>query len=104
MKAIKKLSPLMQQYQIIKDKYNDAVVLFRVHDFYESFGTCAKTLSNVTGVNLVETENKFLAGFELKYFDEYITKLVRAGHRVAICQDITELSKTINRNIKKSLP
>jgi len=95
-------TPLMKQYHSIKAKYPDALLLFRVGDFYETFGEDAKVTSAILGIVLTRksagsagaTE---LAGFPYHSLDSYLPKLVRAGHRVAICDQLEDpkLTKTI---------
>ena len=99
---MKEETPLMQQYNSIKAKYPDALLLFRVGDFYETFGEDAVTASRVLGIVLTkrgagsasETE---LAGFPHHSLESYLPKLVRAGHRVAICDQLEDpkMTKTI---------
>ena len=99
-KAEKKSSltntPLMQQYQEMKKKHPDAVLLFRVGDFYEIFGEDAVKASEILGITLTRRANggsdKYieLAGFPHHALDTYLPKLVRAGHRVAICEQLED--------------
>src|SRR6476659_9435735 len=95
-------TPLMAQHQAIKAKYPDAVLLFRVGDFYETFAQDAITASNVLGIVLTKRSNGAassveLAGFPHHALDTYLPKLVRAGYRVAICDQLEDpkLTKTI---------
>lgn len=88
-------TPLMKQYQEMKKKHPDAILLFRVGDFYEIFGEDAITASDVLGITLTRRANGKkssieLAGFPHHALDTYIPKLVRAGHRVAICEQLEE--------------
>ena len=93
-KAIK-TTPLMKQYNDIKFKYPNTVLLFRVGDFYETFGQDAVLASKVLGIVLTkrgagsasETE---LAGFPHHSIENYLPKLVKAGHRVAICDQLED--------------
>ena len=82
--------PLLKQYKAMKKKHPDAVLLFRVGDFYECFEDDAKVASDVLGISLTSRANgkkkAFLAGFPHHALDTYLPKLVRAGHRVAICE------------------
>ena len=85
----------MQQYSRIKGQYPDAVLLFRVGDFYETFGSDAVTASRVLGITLTKRNNggdheTELAGFPYHALDNYLPKLVRAGHRVAICDQLED--------------
>ena len=104
-KAEKKSSltntPMMQQYQEMKKKHPDAVLLFRVGDFYEIFGEDAVKASAILGITLTRRANgsdKYieLAGFPHHALDTYLPKLVRAGQRVAICEQLEDpkLTKT----------
>jgi DNA mismatch repair protein MutS len=97
-----KETPLMKQYFSIKAKYPDAILLFRVGDFYETFSEDAIKASKVLGIVLTRRANGTasfveLAGFPYHSLDSYLPKLVRAGHRVAICDQLEDpkLTKTI---------
>ena len=88
-------TPLMQQHNAIKAKYPDAILLFRVGDFYETFGQDAITTSKVLGITLTKRNNgaafsSELAGFPHHALDTYLHKLVKAGHRVAICDQLED--------------
>lgn len=90
----KKETPLMTQYNTIKAKYPDALLLFRVGDFYETFGTDAIRTSQILGIVLTKRANGEghieLAGFPHHSVDTYLPKLVRAGLRVAICDQLED--------------
>ncbi|MGC4128961.1 MAG: DNA mismatch repair protein MutS [Bergeyella sp.] len=90
----KKETPLMKQYNSIKAKYPDALLLFRVGDFYETFGPDAVRTSQILGIVLTKRgsaeENTELAGFPHHSLDSYLPKLVRAGLRVAICDQLED--------------
>ena len=95
-------TPLMKQYNSIKAKYPDALLLFRVGDFYETFGADAIRTAEVLGIVLTKRANGAashieLAGFPHHSIDTYLPKLVKAGHRVAICDQLEDpkLTKTI---------
>jgi DNA mismatch repair protein MutS len=98
----KKVTPLMKQYNAIKKRYPDAMLLFRVGDFYETFGEDAKKAAGVLGITLTkrgagsETETA-LAGFPHHSLNTYLPKLVKAGMRVAICDQLEDpkMTKTI---------
>ena len=102
-KAEKNVSetPLMQQYNQIKARHPQAMLLFRVGDFYETFGEDAVKASKILGITLTKRRNGDshieLAGFPYHSVDNYLPKLVRAGHRVAICDQLEDpkLTKTI---------
>jgi len=88
-------TPLMQQHRAIKQKYPDAVLLFRVGDFYETFGEDAIIASRVLGITLTKRNNgaaasSELAGFPHHSLETYLHKLVKAGHRVAICDQLED--------------
>ncbi len=88
-------TPLMQQHGAIKAKYPDAILLFRVGDFYETFGGDAVVASQVLGITLTKRNNggavdNELAGFPHHALDTYLHKLVKAGHRVAICDQLED--------------
>jgi DNA mismatch repair protein MutS len=85
-------TPLMRQYYEAKKKQPDAILLFRIGDFYETFGQDAITASRVLGITLTNRNNGSadteLAGFPYHSVDTYLPKLVRAGYRVAICEQL----------------
>jgi DNA mismatch repair protein MutS len=88
-------TPLMQQHSAIKQKYPDAILLFRVGDFYETFGEDAINASAVLGITLTKRNNgnaasSELAGFPHHSLDTYLHKLVKAGYRVAICDQLED--------------
>lgn len=88
-------TPLMQQHRAIKQKYPDAILLFRVGDFYETFGQDAVIASQVLGITLTKRNNgaaasSDLAGFPHHAIDVYLHKLVKAGYRVAICDQLED--------------
>lgn len=88
-------TPLMQQHRAIKQKYPDAILLFRVGDFYETFGEDAVKASTVLGITLTKRNNGAassleLAGFPHHALDTYLHKLVKAGYRVAICDQLED--------------
>ena len=89
-----KETPLMAQYNAIKAKYADAVLLFRVGDFYETFGQDAVRTSQILGIVLTKRNNggesTELAGFPHHSLNSYLPKLVRAGMRVAICDQLED--------------
>lgn len=88
-------TPLMKRSNTFKAKYPDAILLFRVGDFYETFGEDAKRASAVLGIVLTKRSNGKaseieLAGFPHHSLDTYLPKLVRAGHRVAVCDQLED--------------
>lgn len=95
MAKIAPISPMMQQHKAIKQKYPDAILLFRVGDFYETFGQDAIIAAQVLGITLTKRNNgdngnTELAGFPHHALDTYLHKLVKAGHRVAICDQLED--------------
>jgi DNA mismatch repair protein MutS len=101
-KKTKKVTPLMKQYNAIKVKYPDALLLFRVGDFYETFGEDAIKTAGILGIILTKrgagSESEIeLAGFPHHSLNTYLPKLVKAGLRVAICDQLEDpkLTKTI---------
>lgn len=100
-------TPLMKQYYEIKEKHPDAILLFRVGDFYETFSDDAIDASRILGITLTRRGNGVaqtveLAGFPHHALDTYLPKLVRAGRRVAICdqlEDPKQTTKLVKRGI-----
>ena len=95
-------TPLMKQYYAVKAVHPDAILLFRVGDFYETFGEDAIRASGILGITLTRRANGSatyveLAGFPHHALDTYLPKLVRAGQRVAICEQLEDpkMTKTI---------
>ncbi|MGQ9569759.1 MAG: DNA mismatch repair protein MutS [Thermodesulfovibrionales bacterium] len=89
------LTPLMKQYFSIKEKYKDAIVLFRLGDFYEMFGEDAEKASKILQITLTSREkskDEPIAMCGVPYFasDSYISKLIKAGYKVAICEQIED--------------
>jgi DNA mismatch repair protein MutS len=106
-KDITKETPLMQQYNQIKGKYPGALLLFRVGDFYETFGEDAIKASGILGIVLTRRANGAathieLAGFPHHSLDTYLPKLVRAGQRVAICDQLED-PKTTKTIVKRGV-
>ena len=91
-----RLSPLMDQYYKIKDQYKDAVLLFRIGDFYETFGEDAVTVSRDLNITLTSRQkddegNKIpLAGVPHHALDTYLARLIKSGHKVAICDQVED--------------
>ncbi|QIG89995.1 DNA mismatch repair protein MutS [Chryseobacterium sp. POL2] len=106
MAKAKKETPLMGQYNSIKAKYPDALLLFRVGDFYETFGQDAIKTSQILGIVLTKRANGEghieLAGFPHHSIDSYLPKLVRAGMRVAICDQLED-PKTVKGIVKRGV-
>ncbi|MBU3713363.1 MAG: DNA mismatch repair protein MutS [Ferruginibacter sp.] len=100
-------TPLMQQHNAIKAKYPDAILLFRVGDFYETFGDDAIKTSGVLGITLTKRNNGNAASLELAGFphhalDTYLHKLVKAGYRVAICDQLED-PKAVKGIVKRGV-
>lgn len=99
-------TPLMKQYNQIKARHPEALLLFRVGDFYETFGEDAIKTSRILGIILTKRKNGSgreieLAGFPYHSLDVYLPKLVRAGQRVAICDQLEDpkMTKTIVKEV-----
>ena len=106
-KSEDKETPLMKQYNSIKAKYPDAILLFRVGDFYETFGADAVNASKILGITLTKRANGQashieLAGFPHHSVDSYLPKLVRAGYRVAICDQLED-PKSVKGIVKRGI-
>ncbi len=94
----KKTTPLMRQYYQIKRRYPDTIVLFRLGDFYETFDEDAITTAKVCNITLTKRNNGSagdipMAGFPYHQLDNYLPKLVRAGYRVAVCEQLEDPKK-----------
>jgi DNA mismatch repair protein MutS len=94
-KVADKETPLMRQYNSMKAQYPDAILLFRVGDFYETFGEDAVKTSSILGIVLTKRSNGAaseveLAGFPYHSLENYLPKLVRAGYRVAVCEQLED--------------
>ncbi len=95
---MERLTPLLEQYQRIKSRYQDAILLFRIGDFYEMFFEDAKQASRLLGVVLTsksigKNTRVPLAGIPHRAAESYIQKLVQAGHKVAICEQLEDAEK-----------
>ena len=100
-------TPLMKQYNSIKHKHPDAILLFRVGDFYETFGEDAIRASKILGITLTRRANGAasyveLAGFPHHAIDTYLPRLVRAGQRVAICEQLED-PKLTKKIVKRGI-
>ncbi len=100
-------TPLMKQYNAIKAKHPDAVLLFRIGDFYETFGDDAIKTADILGITLTRRANGAasyveLAGFPYHALDTYLPKLVRAGQRVAICEQLED-PKLTKKIVKRGI-
>lgn len=100
-------TPLMKQYNSIKQKHPDAILLFRVGDFYETFASDAIKASEILGITLTRRANGSgtyieLAGFPYHALETYLPKLVRAGQRVAICEQLED-PKLTKKIVKRGI-
>jgi DNA mismatch repair protein MutS len=100
-------TPLMKQYYAIKTKHPDAILLFRVGDFYETFGEDAIRAADILGITLTRRANGSgtfveLAGFPYHALDTYLPRLVRAGQRVAICEQLED-PKLTKKIVKRGI-
>ena len=100
-------TPLMKQYIEMKAKHPDAILLFRVGDFYETFSEDAISASEILGITLTRRANGSasyveLAGFPHHALDTYLPKLVRAGKRVAICEQLED-PKLTKKLVKRGI-
>lgn len=100
-------TPLMKQYYTVKAKHPDAILLFRVGDFYETFGEDAIRASEILGITLTKRANGSassveLAGFPFHALDTYLPRLVRAGQRVAICEQLED-PKLTKKIVKRGI-
>lgn len=109
-KIEQKNEPLLKQYQEMNKKHPDAILLFRVGDFYEIFGEDAVQASEILGITLTRRQNGIdsrieLAGFPHHALDVYLPKLVRAGKRVAICEQLEDpkLTKTTRQKVVETV-
>jgi DNA mismatch repair protein MutS len=90
----KQLTPMMRQYRQLKQQYKNKILLFRMGDFYETFDEDAKTTSRVLNITLTSRDKKDdptpLAGFPHHALDQYLPKLVKAGYKVAIADQVED--------------
>lgn len=101
-----KMSPMLKQYIDLKKKHPDAVQLFRCGDFYETYIQDARICANVLCITLTRSSKSKdpdgnpleMAGFPYHALDKYLPMLIRAGHRVAICEEIEKPKKTIKKD------
>ena len=107
MSKIKGLTPVMKQFWDIKRKYPGNLILFRMGDFYETFDEDAKISSSILGITLTKRANGAaskvpLAGFPYHSLEQYIHKLTKEGHRVAICEQVED-PKTVKGIVKREV-
>lgn len=106
------LSPIMKQWHDIKSKHPDAILLFRSGDFYESYNMDAKECASILGITLTWRTNAFphnheiydgaMAGFPHHALDTYLPKLIRAGKRIAICDQL-EAPRLTKKLVKRGI-
>lgn len=102
------LTPMMSQFRNLKAKHPDAILLFRCGDFYETYQEDAVTASGVLGITLThrsnkgKTQNTEMAGFPYHALDSYLPKLIRAGYRVAICDQLED-PKLTKKLVKRGI-
>ncbi len=96
-------TPLMRQYNSVKAKYPDAILLFRVGDFYETFDSDAVKASEILGITLTKRAGAPLAGIPYHALDNYLPRLVRAGQRVAICEQLEDPKTCVNKIVKRGI-
>ena len=104
--AEEQLTPMMAQFRDLKKKHPDAVMLFRCGDFYETYQEDARKASQVLGITLTKSSKTLgpdgkpaeLAGFPHHALDTYLPKLIRAGERVAICDQLESPRATTKRS------
>jgi len=90
---LEKLTPMMKQYMDIKKNYKDAILLFRLGDFYEAFFEDAQIISRVLNIVLTKRQNAPMAGIPYHALDNYLKKLVESGYKVAICEQMEDPSQ-----------
>ena len=101
------MTPMMKQYFELKEKHPDAVMLFRCGDFYETYSEDAITAANILGITLTKRANGSakhveMAGFPFHALDTYLPKLIRAGKRVAICDQLED-PKLAKKLVKRGI-
>ena len=101
-------TPLMRQYYAIKDRHPQAILLFRMGDFYETFNEDAKTVSRILGITLTTRNNGKsddvpMAGFPHHAVDSHLPKLIRSGLRVAICEQTEEASESTGKVVERDV-
>ena len=95
-------TPMLKQYFELKKKYHDAIILYRVGDFYETFCEDAKEAHDILGITLTARAGNPLAGFPYHALDTYLPRLVRAGKRVAICEQLED-PKLTKKLVKRGI-
>lgn len=98
------ITPLMKQYNVIKQKYPDAVLLFNVGSYYETFGNDAKKIADVLGIKLTNRAGQYYAGFKVRDLEKNIKKLIKAGVKVAVCEQTEQALGAVNYYVKAYYP
>lgn len=98
------ITPLMKQYNAIKQKYPDAVLLFNVGTYYETFGDDAKKIAGVLGIKLTNKEGQYYAGFKVRDLEKNLKKLIKAGVKVAVCEQVEQALGAVNYYVKAYYP
>lgn len=103
--ATKNESPMMKQFRYLKSKHPDALLLFRCGDFYESYEEDAKECAKVLGITLTKrnSDGTAMAGFPHHALDTYLPKLIRAGKRVAICDQLDPPTPRVKRGVTETI-
>jgi len=101
-------TPLMRQYYAIKERHPQAILLFRMGDFYETFDEDAKTVSRILGITLTtrnngKSEDVPMAGFPHHAVDSHLPKLIRSGLRVAICEQVEDASESSGKVVDRDV-
>ncbi|MGL4563460.1 MAG: DNA mismatch repair protein MutS [Brevinema sp.] len=86
-------TPMEQQYDDLKSKHQDKILLFRLGDFYEVFNDDAQIAANILNIAMTKRHNRVMCGFPYHALDQYAYKLVEAGHKVAICEQVEDVSQ-----------
>ena len=103
METKENLTPVMKQYFDIKNSHPDALLLFRCGDFYETYEDDAVSASKILGIALAKSrDGNRLAGFPHYALDTYLPKLIRAGRKVAICEQLED-PKLMKKKEKRSI-
>lgn len=97
------VSPMLKQFQELKGKHPDALLLFRCGDFYETYEDDAESAASILGITLTKNRDHVrMAGFPYHALDAYLPKLIRAGRRVAICDEIEAKPQASKRRGRKA--
>lgn len=103
---ITEVTPFMAQWLMLKDSYPDVILLFRVGDFYEAYKEDAIEICKVINITLTHRNSKTkeeMCGFPFHALDRYLPMIVRAGKRVAICDQIDETKRNTKKLVKRPI-